>query len=767
MSKIWPVIAILLIEISLFTANYIPGTYLLGWDNIMPEFNIGLNFERALFSVWQDYRGLGVPDGLSHAANLTHTVYIFLLGIVLPQNLLRYAFILLTHLAGGIGMYFLLKKLLPKRISQLSVISYQLLALAGAFFYMFNLGVIQMFYAPLEVFVIHFAALPIFTLSILNTLKKPSPLNLLILLLVSFAISAQGFVPTLFIVFMILFGSFLIVDFITSHDFKKIIIIAFTVAAANAFWLLPYSYTAIQNAKIIQGTRINQFSSEEIFYRNRASADITSVLSLKGFMLDSIEYDSRNSNNVFFMEKWKEYYGKFYIRLITFAFILIMLLGLAYVIARKEKRYLAYLISMGVSFVFLANNTPVFTQINDIVRSLFPVISEALRFPFTKFIILFAFCFSILFSLGLSILTELIRKSKLNWKILSPIFYSLVAISLFLIAAPAFKGYFFSPLLKVELPAEYKDAFSFFSHQDEQARIALLPSYTFWNWQYRDWGHIGSGFLWYGIRQPLLDRAFDPWSFYNEQFYNEFSYAINKNDNESFNKVLQKYNIKYLLVDKSIQNSVSRGPIDYASLESFLNSSGMVQKERERGNLIIYNVKTQKSNFYVIDRQNMHRVFPGFHFANQDVLYKASQDFVLDEKNPDSISILPSLYTGKLQDDIYFEAQDTKDSIILRPKKLFANVDIVDSPTIELPSLFVNEFLIPVEAVVSGNQIVFSPLYPTILINDRAYAVQDEKIAVQLSQILNPSSIEFVDTQSKVEIVNRSAKGFIFNNYNK
>ena len=763
MPNIWPIIAILLIEIVLFTANYIPGTYLLGWDNIMPEFNIPLNFKRSLFSVWQDYRGLGVADGLSHAANLTHTAYISLLSIVLPQNLLRYAFILLIHLAGGIGMYFLLKKLLTKANGQLSIVNCQLLSLIGALFYMFNLGVVQMFYAPLEVFVVHFAALPIFTLSILNTLKNPSRRNLFILLVLSVATSAQGFVPTLFIVFMILFVSFLVVDFFESRDIKKIIIIAFTIFAANAFWLLPYSYTVTQNAKIIQGTRINQFSSEEIFYRNRAQADIINVLSFKGFMLDSIEYDSKNNINIFFMEQWRNHLDQIHIQLIIFISILIMLLGLAYVIARIDKRFFAYLISMGVSFVFLANNTPLFAQLNDAARSLFPVLSEALRFPFTKFIILFVFCFSIFFVQGLYVLIESIQR--LKFKILSPIFYSLIAISLFLIAFPAFRGYFFSPLLKVELPNEYKDVFSFFSTQDDQGRIAILPSYTFWNWRYRNWGHIGSGFLWYGIEQPLLDRAFDPWSFYNEQFYNEFSYAINRNDNESFNQVLQKYNIKYLLVDKSIQNSVSRGPIDYASLESFLNSNETLQKEHEKGSLSVYNVTNQKSNFYLVDEQNMQRVFPGFHFANQDVLYKASHEFVADDKSPDSVFILPSLYTGKLQDDVYFEAEETNNSAILRPKEVFADVDIAASPTLVLPSLFVNELLIPVEVAISGSQIVFSPIYPTILINDRTYSIQDEKIVAQLSRIINPSSIEFVDTKNRVDFVNGSARGFILNNH--
>ena len=218
-------------------------------------------------------------------------------------------------------------------------------------------------------------------------------------------------------------------------------------------------------------------------------------------------------------------------------------------------------------------------------------------------------------------------------------------------------------------------------------------------------------------------------------------------------------------MDKSIQNSVSRGPIDYASLESFLNSNETLQKEHEKGSLSVYNVTNQKSNFYLVYEQNMQRVFPGFHFANQDVLYKASHEFVADDKSPDSVFILPSLYTGKLQDDVYFEAEETNNSAILRPKEVFADVDIAASPTLVLPSLFVNELLIPVEVAISGSQIVFSPIYPTILINDRTYSIQDEKIVAQLSRIINPSSIEFVDTKNRVDFVNGSARGFILNNH--
>ena len=61
-----------LIEAVLFIANYTPRTFLVGWDNVMPEFNLKLNYLRALSAVWQDYRGLGTLDGMSHAANLFH-----------------------------------------------------------------------------------------------------------------------------------------------------------------------------------------------------------------------------------------------------------------------------------------------------------------------------------------------------------------------------------------------------------------------------------------------------------------------------------------------------------------------------------------------------------------------------------------------------------------------------------------------------------------------------------------------------------------------
>ena len=53
--------------------------------------------------------------------------------------------------------------------------------------------------------------------------------------------------------------------------------------------------------------------------------------------------------------------------------------------------------------------------------------------------------------------------------------------------------------------------------------IKMLEKYeTAWGgWNYYDWGYRGSGFLWYGIKQPILDRAFDVWDKSSEKYYEE------------------------------------------------------------------------------------------------------------------------------------------------------------------------------------------------------------------------------------------------------
>ena len=55
----WPIVGLSLISLILCITNYIPGTFLSGWDTLHPEFNFGLNFERTIFGVFRIEQGLG------------------------------------------------------------------------------------------------------------------------------------------------------------------------------------------------------------------------------------------------------------------------------------------------------------------------------------------------------------------------------------------------------------------------------------------------------------------------------------------------------------------------------------------------------------------------------------------------------------------------------------------------------------------------------------------------------------------------------------
>ncbi|MEX2007157.1 MAG: hypothetical protein WD992_00065 [Candidatus Levyibacteriota bacterium] len=727
LNKFWPVLAIISIEIVLFLTNYKSGAYLMGWDNLMPEFNIGLNLKRSIFGVWQDYRGLGLPDGMAHTANLLHTIYIFLLSLVLPENLLRYTFITLTHLLGGIGIFILLKYLFKNKK----------LAFSGALFYLFNLGVIQMFYAPLEVFAVHFTALPWISLFTLRAFENPNKKNLFFLFTSALLTSPQGFVPTVFIAFLILFSSIVISNLIRTRKIKTAFIICIVVFTANAFWILPYAYNSIPNSAIIRNTRINEFSSEEIFYRNKARGNIPDVLTLKGFMIDTIEYDSQANTNFYFLSTWRNLSQSLIFNILSWIIALIMILGLFISLKRKENVVFPFAISLTLAFLLLANNTFILGGLNDLLRTMFPVLAEAFRFPFTKLIILFAFCYSIFLTRGLIFIGEKLKKNDLI-----VFFPSLVII--FLISYPVFQGNFYPSLLRLQFPTQYKEAFSYFNKADDNGRIAMLPAQTFWNWQYWKWGDRGSGFIWFGIDRPILLRPFDPWSLYNEQFYNEFSYSIDSRDAALFDKVLTKYDVSYILLDKGIQNSTNGNAINYDSLEEFLTSSGLASKDKQVGDLIIYKIANAASPVYSLDSSEVARISGTFNFNSKDHFYSDLGNYVPTTDNPDALYLLPSLFSSKLQKDLEFEATQDEKTITFSPKNIpYLNLPL--NSALEIPSLFNNDFLVPVNIRVENSKIYFTPNYPKIFINERGVVLREDPIIISPSSVVNPKIVEFTD----------------------
>src|SRR3990167_6888772 len=90
---IFPLLLALLTGV-IAAANYTPGTWLIGWDNLNPEFNFPLAFERMLNGVWRADQGLGAVAGHSHMADLVPVAILWLGSLIVQPQFLRYGFYL-------------------------------------------------------------------------------------------------------------------------------------------------------------------------------------------------------------------------------------------------------------------------------------------------------------------------------------------------------------------------------------------------------------------------------------------------------------------------------------------------------------------------------------------------------------------------------------------------------------------------------------------------------------------------------------------------
>ncbi|MBI3558952.1 hypothetical protein HY085_01020 [Candidatus Gottesmanbacteria bacterium] len=573
MKKIIPILILLAIEIGLFLANYRPGTYFLGWDNLFPEMNFSENIRRSFFAVWEEYRGLGLLDGMSFAANLPHYLFLWLLSFFLPQNLLRYSFFFLMHFLGGVGMYLFLSGQITRQ---------KWSAFFGALFYQFNLATIQMFYAPYELFAVHFAFLPWLVNYLIKFLRTGENKNLVWFAIFSLLAVPQAHVPTVFLIYLILVFFILIFNF-----FKRILTVLVTIFMINAFWLLPYSYDVLTNTNTVLEAKINQMARFDIYANQKARGDLVNVVTLKGFLLDAKESGS------FIMAPWKNYLNSPLFKIGEVTFLGLAVIGIVAIIKRREKHFYPFLAVASVAFFFLASNVPVLGALNDLLRNNIALIGEGFRFSFTKFAIVFVFAYSIFIAYGLETITK-------QW-----IFNVLALLLLLIYAFPVFQGNFFFDALRIKIPPEYFQVVDYFNDQPLDTRIANFPQVNYSSWRFTNFGYRGSGFFWYGVKQPMLDRAFDPWSRQNENYYKEISYALYSQNLPLFEEVLEKYRVNWLLLDGNIINPSSPKALYIDELKDLVKNSQQISLIRQIGQIGIYknNLKTPTKSFVSIQEK--------------------------------------------------------------------------------------------------------------------------------------------------------------------
>ena len=651
-----PVITLFLIALFLAFKNYTPGTFLSGWDTLHPEFNFGLNFQRLFFGVFRSEQGLGAVAAHSHMSDLPRVILLYIFDQFMPLSFLRYSYIFLNLIIGPVGMYFFLQKFVLKNKTA---------SFLGGLFYLLNLGTIQQFIVPFEMFTTQYAMLPWIFLFATQYLCSTVPNRKIVILfaLVMFFSAPMAYAATLwYITFACLFLYLFALSLPTLIKkglpagksgffvFKKTINLILLSLLVNSFWILPNVYFVLTSGASVTYANINTLFSPQAFLYNKEFGNAKDIALIKNFLFDWGAYMGGNHfGNL--LSVWIDYLNKPYVTIIGFFFTSVGILGLIYSIVKKNKIALSFFPVLIFVLFFLINDNPPTSSLYRFFEKVVPLFKEAFRFPADKVLGIFILVFSLYFALGQMAIISLIKKLP-SFSIKFGLIFQIVLISGLLIyyMMPAFNGNLISPLMRIKVPSYYFDVFSYFNRQKDNGRIADLPIQSPWGWAYYDWypttasgqaykaSYQGAGFIWFGIKQPVLNRDFDRWSPLNEQYYREMSHAVYSKSDELFKKAIEKYNIHYILLDESIIAPENDARILYydelKKLLEKLEKENFARQDAEFGKVKIFKVIDIPNFAYLID--NYAKVSPKSGSYYEDFAYIKYKDYVTWEKTEDA-----------------------------------------------------------------------------------------------------------------------------------
>lgn len=650
LKKQLPLFLLLFLLIALVVANYQPGTWLTGWDNLHPEFNFAINVKRALFSVWQEYQGLGLLSGMAHAADLFRILFLWLASLIIPDQFSRYFYHFLMLAIGSLGTYFFIKNIALNQETK----NKRLLALLGGAFYLLNFGTVQYFFTPFEPFSTFWGFFPWELYVLFQYLFKPSRRNILILAIVNLLATAQAYVQPLFVVYGLIVG-LVGLGFLKNHrSFKSLRVVMFsgvTILLVNAFWLLPNAYFVLTKVHVTQAAMNNQMNTERFFQWSKSHGTLTDLALLRNIPYDQTATTDQDTD---YMLPWRDYFTLPLVETVSIGFFVLGFLGLCF-----SRRWRSYLLLPWLLIVTsLLSQTPLVDLANELLRKM-PLASQIFRNPFTKMIVPLIFFISVGLALNLEIILSKWKKLKFSQELLLVIFAMIIYISL-----PSFSGNLFSGKVRQNIPHEYFALFRYLKQQPSQARIMNLPQDSYWGWGSYRWGSLGSGFLWYGVEQPIMDRAFDVWSKELEGYYWELVYALKTKNQALFDKVIEKYDIAYILYDRNYIPSDQINLLNLYKQQDLLTNSARYSLIWQQKSLFLYRVNFASG--WVRVKENLPTV-NNESFMHFDRGYIERGDYI---KTESAAYVYPfnSLFSNRFVNETGFSVFEAKGHLLLQSR---------------------------------------------------------------------------------------------------
>ena len=665
------------------------------------------------------------------------------------------------YVLGGISTYWFIRFVWFRKIK--NNLKIELASAIGALFYLFNLGTLQQFHVPLEMFAVHFATFGFVIGSVhlfITTKKKKYALFIFISQLLA---APSAHTATLFYMYtgLLLGYGFLLAIFQQTTIKKSLhqLLIAFLlIIAANFYWLAPNIYYISTNSDTMKEAKINRNFSDEAFWQNQAFGEVTNVVTFRNFLFNWKVYDYENRSYKPMFDEW-EYLSE--IEQIWPYFLgLIFVMGIIFSFDKNRKEHLPLLAVFSLAFLFLNNINFPLEKIYLFIISLSDTLKEALRFPFTKFSIVFIFAGSVYFAMATHFILEKtaeVYTSKLTSKAVTFFVTAILVLTILYPTKPFLTGGLISNTMKVDIPQKYFDLFTWFESKSESERIAMFPIIDFWPWIYYDWstesqtnGYQGGGFMWFGLQQPLLNREFDRWAPQNEFFYHEINTALFQNDIKLFNNTIQKYDVTWLIYDNSIidpqeqsrkTETLADTEIQKTRFKEFINNSDFITLANVFEDIEVYYIDHSK----VTNPQKVQKTGNIQPKILHDTVFETQGDYIAD-KSFDNNYLFSNIHSELLGSLV---SKDTQSLQISAESQTFKK----DNNTLVLPSWQSTGSYLPVEisAQVNNSELTLSvaSILPTI--SSKNETIQLNKLADKID-IDFTSELEFDDDYYQVVI---------------
>lgn len=617
--KKYPFFIALLIILGVIIATTLkPSYYFLGWDNYSSYFNLKTNLFRTFFATWRDYRGLGVPSD-SENTDFIRQIFFFIISLFIKTELLDQIYYVFCLFTGVVIMYIFSYKLIKKSFIHHTERFYDFFAFISAFFYLFNLNTLSIYYFPILPYITRFVAIPFTFLIFLKYLNK-SKINIIhvcIFILGTIFVATSYVTATVFITMMMALTVFLVFQ----GNFKRSGIIFSIFILLNLFWLLPFANYTVQKSSLIRKAPTFIEANESQLNKPKSFYKVFNQLVLYPNFFDTTIKDLSGKNLVYFHPLVNELKTPLH-QFIAFIFPALYLVGSVIIILNfKHLRKLIWIPIIILSFLFLSLKEYSFLGfLYSFLNNITPYFGVLFRFGDTKFHPFIAFAGSISSSIALLWIYSYVKHAhhakQLLQRVVQLIILIPIVLTLFL-----YKTYFTGDLIGFFMYNKIPQAY-FSLAQDintlPEGRVLHLPYERNAYWKSYSWGLLGSSFLNYLIDKPLIDKTFEPASMENAYLHEKIFDEINNIQSspesipltykvKNFYELLQKTGIKYIVFDSTVTaEQQTRGTTLWGKFN--LEEAKTMMNYLEKNNMIV------RSKNYEVDlkqyESSYKKVFP-------------------------------------------------------------------------------------------------------------------------------------------------------------